>query len=187
MDYAARRPEPAQLYSSASSSCPASRRLRAWSAAVLARRASPLVFKAARRAARAAATARTPSLPLALPLRRRRRRRLARQAEDLGAAINRQSSRAAADLTREPSRRPSSGSCGQARSQPDPLASVRAAAPCQIRRSDRVRLIRGHDCPSCSPVSQASRICRRGRPRSCAYKQDGCARRGQCVYCYPIG
>ena len=46
MDYAAWRPVAARLYSSASSSCPAWRRLRAWSAAVLASRASPLVCPA---------------------------------------------------------------------------------------------------------------------------------------------
>jgi hypothetical protein len=36
-------------------------------------------------------------------------------------------------LTREPSRWPRSGSCGQARSQPDRQASLRAITPCQIR------------------------------------------------------
>jgi hypothetical protein len=65
--------------------------------------------------------------------------RLARRAR-VGAAEVQAVTRAAADLTREPSRRPSSGSCGQARSQPDPRASVRAAAPFQIRRSVRAEL-----------------------------------------------
>jgi hypothetical protein len=43
------------------------------------------------------------------------------------AAIDR--SEAAADLAREPSQRPSLGNRGQARNQPNPRTSVRAAAP----------------------------------------------------------
>ena len=67
-------------------------------------------FKAARRAARAAATARTPPLPLTLPLRRRQRRSAgAKKRKAPGAAIDLDESRAAADLTREPSRWPRSG------------------------------------------------------------------------------
>jgi len=92
-------------------------------------------FKAARRAARAADSARTPQLPLTLPLRRRLVPVGWREGHSSGAAEVQAVSRAAADLTREPSLRPTSGSCGQARSQPDPRISVRAAAPCQIRRS----------------------------------------------------
>ncbi len=66
-----------------------------------------------------------------------------REGHSFGAAQTQVVTRAAADLTGEPSRRPSSGSCGQARSQPDPQTSVRTAAPCQIRRSvlDPTRLL----------------------------------------------
>ena len=61
--------------------------------------------------------------------------RLARRAEDFGTAINRESPRAAADLTREPSRWPSSGYCGQAEASPirqqayGPSPLVKSAAP----------------------------------------------------------
>ncbi len=60
--------------------------------------------------------------------------RLARKAKP-GVAEPEEVGQAAADLTREPSRRPSLGKRGQARSQPNPRTSVRAAAPCQIRHS----------------------------------------------------
>jgi len=96
----------------------------------------PQDIKAAHGAARAADTAARPTLPLTLPATAglmpvgwRERH------TGFGAAETQAVARAAADLTREPSRRPSSGSCGQARSQPHPRTSVRAAAPCQIRRS----------------------------------------------------
>jgi len=99
-------------------------------------------FKAARRAARAAASARSPPLPLALPLRRRQRRSAGAKAKDLPGHNRPESLGAAADLTREPSRWPRSGQCGQTRSQPDRQDSVRAIAPCQIRRSVLSKLIR---------------------------------------------
>ena len=68
-------------------------------------------FKAARRAARAANTARSPQLPLALPQRRRKTPVGWREkrSTDTG-RVRLQATRATADLTREPSRRPSSGS-----------------------------------------------------------------------------
>jgi hypothetical protein len=88
-----------------------------------------------RGAARAAGPGRPGRTPAAAPARLASSAgRLARKAQ-AGAAETRGSHRAAAHLTREPSRRPSSGKRGQARSQPDPRTSVRAAAPCQIRRS----------------------------------------------------
>ena len=103
---------------------------------------------------------RRPAGPLAPPTRRARRRSRwrsryggarrrsagAKSKRLCGPQIDPKSTRAAADLTREPSRRPSSGSCGQARSQPDPQASVWAAAPCQIRRSVRANLNCRHHC-----------------------------------------
>jgi hypothetical protein len=58
--------------------------------------------------------------------------RLARKAKQ-GPPKPEEVAQAAADLTREPSRRPSLGKRGQARSQPNPRTSVRATAPCQIR------------------------------------------------------
>ena len=97
-------------------------------------------FKAARRAARAAATAPRPSLPLrsrCAPDGRANVGRLARQAGYFGAAITPESSGAGAvtDLTREPSRRPTSGTCGQAEASPirgqayGPPPLVKSAAP----------------------------------------------------------
>jgi hypothetical protein len=93
-----------------------------------------------RGAARAADTAPWPSL--SLPLRSGRGPVPVgwREGHSFGAAEGQAVTQAAADLTREPSRRPKSGSCGQARSQPDPRASVRAATPCQIRHSVRAGL-----------------------------------------------
>ena len=60
---------------------------------------------------------------------------MARKAKDARGRHQAARSRAAADLTREPSQRPRSGHCGQARGQPDRRDSVRAIAPCQILRS----------------------------------------------------
>jgi len=58
------------------------------------------------------------------------------------------SSRAAADLTREPSRWPRSGQYGRARSQPDRRDSVRAISPYQIHRSV-CRKVPPSPVPSC--------------------------------------
>ena len=89
-------------------------------------------FKAARRAARAAATAPWPSLPLPLPLRPGQRRAAGATAEDLGAAINRESFEAAAGFDKGTLAMTHIGLTGAGRSQPDPPTSVRAIAPCQI-------------------------------------------------------
>jgi hypothetical protein len=96
-------------------------------------------IKAPRGAARAADSDGTAALPPGWPLApvgwRERQRRGRRTRGSHGAA---------ADFAREPSRRPSSGKRGQARSQPNPLTSVRAAAPCQIRRSVTAELVHRH-------------------------------------------
>ena len=92
-------------------------------------------FKAARRAARAAASAPWPSLPLALPLRPGQRRSAGAKGIASGAAETQEVTGAAADLTREPSRRPTSGSCGQPEASPirgqayGPPPLVKSAAP----------------------------------------------------------
>ena len=68
------------------------------------------VFKAARRAARAADSAASPGPPLELQAGRAQRRSAGAIEQQIGAAAVRlQTSRATADLTREPSRRLVSG------------------------------------------------------------------------------
>jgi hypothetical protein len=101
-------------------------------------------FKAAHGAARTADSGRHSRAPAGAPARLASGARSAgAKGLRMGPQLEPQEGRgAAADLTREPSRRPSSSLCGQARSQPDPPTSVRATAPCQIRRSVRVELTR---------------------------------------------
>ena len=87
-------------------------------------------------AARAADSARTPQLPLTLPLRRRLEPVGWRGDLMLGPRLEPPGGlRAAADLTREPSRRPTSGTCGRAEASPireqayGPPPLVKSAAP----------------------------------------------------------
>ena len=86
-------------------------------------------------AARTAATAPWPPLPLTLPLRPGQRRSAGAESGDLGAAINRESSRGRGGFDKGTLAAAHIGLTRAGGSQPDPPTSVRAAAPCQIRHS----------------------------------------------------
>ena len=94
------------------------------------------VFKAAPRAARAADTAGAAGLPLTLPPGWPQRRSAGAKTFPVrGRGQNRQESPGRGAFDKGTLAAALIGHCGQARSQPDTQTSVRAAAPCQIRRS----------------------------------------------------